>query len=207
MNEQEASREMNALTVMPLPVKIPASWYDVLPKVLPLVRLSSAKSKFFIADDIIELFSQRWDKILIRRDGSFVWLHLGGVACCEIIPNFVREVKHRIDGRDNEIKEKQGKEALIQHWRDCIEEMQHFDDDTVLNVRKETLSLLNPDMWHRRLSKSWGYTAEKARVNFCNIRPIIKKWISKYGSRCNLDEPFGGRLVEMDFPASGDRLS
>jgi len=204
MNETAASREMNALSIMPLPVKIPVSWYDMLPKVLPLIRQSDKQSKFYMAEEIIEMFIQRWEKILIRRDGPFVWLHLGGVACLEIIPNFVRGVKYRIDCIDNEYGEQGGQEALIQHWRDCIEELKHLDDDTVLKFRGDTLQLLNSDMWHKRLSKSWGFAAERAQSNFCKIRPIIKKWIAKHESRCNLDKPFSGRLPGIQFPTVGN---
>ena len=194
MREKDIVREINALTVMPLPVRIPASWYDVLPKVLPLVRWSTGQARFYMGEELIDIFLKRWGGILIRREGAFVWLQLGGVACYEVIPNFVKGVKYRIDCNDGEITEKGGMQGLIQHWRTCIEELRSLDDEAVLQARNETLRLLQPETWHEELGRHWSFAAERAHMNFGRIRPVIKKWIAKHQDQCNLDEPFGGRL-------------
>lgn len=203
MSEKEIVREVNALTIMPLPVKIPASWYDTLPRILPLLRWSTEKTRFFMAEELIDVFLNKWRKILIRREGNFVWLHLGGVACYEVIPNFIRGVKFRIDSTDGEISTDGGTEAVARHWRRCIEELKDHDDGSVLEARNEILHLLNPERWNEELGKSWSFAAERAHVNFGKIRPVIKKWIAKYEDRCNLDEPFGGRLSTGRYPAPG----
>jgi hypothetical protein len=194
MSENDFVREVNALTIMPLPVKIPASWYDTLPKVLPLIRWSTEQTRFFMGEELIDIFLQKWRKILIRREGDYVWLHLGGVACYEVIPNFIKGVKYRIDSSDEEIIENSGREALIKHWRMCIQELELLDDHGVLVARDEILSIIQPEMWIEELGKSWGSAAERAHANFGRIRPVIKNWIARYQDRCNLDEPFGGRL-------------
>lgn len=203
MSEKQIVREINALTVMPLPVRIPASWYDLLPKVLPLIRWSSGQARFYMGEELIDIFLKRWRKILIRREGTSVWLHLGGVACHEVIPNFVKAVKHKIDCSDGEITEKVGMKGLIQHWRTCIEELTSLDDEAVLQARNETLRLLQPETWHEELGREWGFAAERAHVNFDRIRPVIRKWIAEHENQCNLDEPFGGRLSAGRRPAPG----
>ena len=53
MSEREIVREVNALTLMPLPVKLLASWYDTLPKVLPLLRRSTEQTHFAMAEDLV----------------------------------------------------------------------------------------------------------------------------------------------------------
>jgi len=203
VSEKEIVREMNALTVMPLPVRIPALWYDLLPKVLPLVRWSTGQARFYMAEELIDFFLGRWRRILIRREGAFVWLHLGGVACCEVVPNFIKAVKYKIDCTDGEITEKGGMKGLIQHWRTCIEELRSLDDEAVLQARNETLRLLQPETWHEGLGREWSVAAERAHVNFGRIRPVIKKWIAKHETQCNLDEPFGGRLSAGRYPVPG----
>lgn len=194
MSENDVVREVNALTIMPLPVKIPASWYDTLPKVLPLIRWSTEQTRFFMGEELIDIFLQKWRRILIRREGDYAWLHLGGVACYEVIPNFIKGVKDRIDSSDEEIIENSGKEALIKHWRICIQELEPLDDHGVLAARDDILSIIQPEMWTEELSKSWSSASERAHANFGKIRPVIKNWIVRYQDRCNLDEPFGGRL-------------
>lgn len=201
MSEKEIVREINALTVMPLPVRIPASWYDLLPKVLPLIRWSTGQAIFYMSEELIDIFLRRWRKILIRREGAFVWLQLGGVACYEVVPNFIKAVRYKIDYSDEEITEKGGVKGLIQHWRTCIEELRSLDDGAVLQARNETLRLLQPETWHEELGKEWSFAAERAHVNFGRIRPVIKKWIAKHENQCNLDEPFGGRLSAGRYPA------
>ena len=206
MGEKEIVREVNALTIMPLPVRIPGSWYELLPKVLPLVKQPAEQTRFYMPDEIIQMFLRRWSSIFIRRDGAFVWLHLGGVACYEVIPNFVKGIKYLIDGRDREITQSGGMQALLQRWRRCIEELGALDDDAVLKARGEALEFLRSERWHEELGKDWKSTAEMAHENFGKIRPSIKKWIAKYEERCNLDEPFGGRLSGRRSPAEGGAL-
>ncbi|UCC59452.1 MAG: hypothetical protein JSV02_06765 [Dehalococcoidia bacterium] len=203
MSEREIVREVNALTVMPLPVKIPVIWYEALPKVLPLLRWSTEHPRFFMAEEIIDVFINKWRKILIRQDGDFVWLHLGGVACYEVIPNFIKGVRDKIDSSDNEISSQGGIQAIVQHWRSCVEGMQDLEDQAVLDARAKILRLLDSEMWNDELGKSWSFAAERAHVNFGKIRPVIKRWIAKYEGRCNLDEPFGGRLSAARYPTPG----
>ncbi len=203
MTEREIVREVNALTVMPLPVKLAASWYDTLPKVLPLVRWSTEQTRFFMAEELIDIFLNKWNKILIRRDGDCVWVHLGGVACYEVVPNFIRGVRAKIDSSDEEIRAHAGHGAVVEHWRKCIQDLQGLDDEAATQARSEMLVLINPDRWNEELGKSWSYAAERAHVNFGKIRPVIKKWITKYQDRCNLDEPFSGRLTAGNYPTSG----
>ncbi len=200
MSELETAREMNALTIMPLPVRIPASWYDLLPKVLPLIRTTTEHSECCMAEEIIQVFLKKWSRALIRREGNFVWLHLGGVACYEILPEFVKSVRERIIGREREIKEKHGVKAIIQYWRSCINELKEQDDEAVIRARKETLRLLQPEMWHDGLGRAWSFTAQRANVNFASIRPMVQKWISKYQNQCDLDKPFAGRLTAEGRP-------
>jgi len=203
MSEREIVREINALTVMPLPVKIPTAWYDTLLRILPLLRWVVEKNNFPKGEELIDIFLKKWNKILIRRDGNFVWLHLGGVACYEIIPNFIKSVKVKIDSGDKEINEEGGIEAVIQHWRVCIEDLKGVDDEAVMEAREEILGIIDPAKWNEELGKSWSSAAERAHVNFGKIRPVIKKWVARYEDQCNLDEPFGGRLTSGRFPATG----
>jgi hypothetical protein len=200
MRESETEQEKNALTIMPLPVRIPALWYDILPRVLPLVTRASEKTEFCMPEETTQIFLQRWKKALIRREGNFVWLHLGGVACYEIIPNFVKSVRDKIIYRDKEIKEKLGVKAVIQHWRTSIKELQHLNDEAILRVRNATLRILQPDTWHEGLGRAWSYAAERANINFCNIRPVIQRWIEKNEEQYELNKPFGGRFTESAVP-------
>jgi hypothetical protein len=207
MSEKEIEQEKNALTIMPLPVRIPALWYDMLPKVLPLIGRTSEQDKCCMQEETMQVFLRRWKQAFIRREGNFVWLHLGGVACYEIVPNFVKNVRDKIVHRDTEIKGKYGVKAVTQHWRTCIQEIKQLDDDAVLRVRNETLHLLHPDLWHEGLGRAWSFAAERANMNFCNIRPVIQRWIAKYESQCNLDKPFAGRFSESMSPVTGHATS
>jgi len=195
MSKIETNREMNALTVMPLPLRIPASWYDLLPKVLPLIKKTTERTECCMAEETIQIFLKRWNKALIRREGTFVWLHLGGVACYEILPDFVKSIRERIIRREKEIKLKYGTKGVIQHWRSCINELKERDDPAVLKIRGETLRLLQPEMWHDGLGRAWSFAAERANVNFSRIRPVVQKWISKCENADILDKPFAGRLT------------
>jgi hypothetical protein len=200
MSELETAREMNALTIMPLPLRIPASWYDLLPKVLPLIRTTTEHSEGCMAEEIVQLFLKKWSKALIRREGNFVWLHLGGVACYEILPEFVKTVRERIMRREREIREKHGVRAIIHYWRSCINELREQDDAAVIKARRETLRLLQPEIWHDGLGRAWSFAAQRANVNFASIRPMVQKWISKYENQCDLDKPFAGRLTSEGRP-------
>ena len=195
MSDIETTREMNALTVMPLPVRIPASWYDLLPKVLPLIKKTTERTECCMAEETIQIFLKRWNKALIRREGTFVWLQLGGVACYEILPDFVKSIRERIIRREKEIKLKYGTKGVIQHWRSCVNELRERDDPAVLKIRMETLRLLQPEMWHDGLGRAWSFAAERANVNFTRIRPAVQKWISRYENLDILDKPFAGRLT------------
>ena len=203
MSDRKTDQEKNALTIMPLPVKIPALWYDLLPRVLPLISHTSERTECCMPEETIQIFLQRWKQALIRRERDFVWLHLGGVACYEIIPDFVKNVRDKILHSDTEIKGKHGVKAVIQHWRTCIQEIEQLDDDAVLKVRNETLRILHPDSWHEGLGRAWSFAAERADINFCNIRPVIQRWIAQYESQCDLDKPFSGRLSESGIPVTG----
>ncbi len=207
MSEREIDQEKNALTIMPLPVRIPALWYDMLPKVLPLIGRTSEQDKCCMPEETMQVFLRRWKQAFIRREENFVWLHLGGVACYEIVPNFVKNVRDKIVHRDTEIRGKYGVKAVTQHWRTCIQEIKQLDDEAVLRVRNETLHLLHPDLWHEGLGRAWSSAAERANMNFCNIRPVIQRWIAKYESQCNLDKPFAGRLSESSSPVTGHATS
>ncbi len=144
---------------------------------------------------------------MIRREGDYVWLHLGGVACYEIIPNFVKDVRSKIDSSDGEIGATGGETAVMVHWRGCIDGLEGLDDAAVGAARDEILRLLDPEKWNEELGKSWSFAAERAHVNFGKIRPVIKKWIARYEDRCNLDEPFGGRLSAGRYPTSGSGIA
>jgi hypothetical protein len=207
MSDREIEQEKNALTIMPLPVRIPALWYDILPRVLPLISRTAEQTECCMPEETIQVFLQRWKQALIRREGNFVWLHLGGVACYEIIPGFVKNVRDKIVHRDTEIKGKHGVKAVTQHWRTCIQELKQLDDEAVLKVRNETLRLLHSDMWHEGLGRAWSFAAERANMNLCKIRPVIQKWIAKYENQCDLDKPFSGRLVESSGPVTGHATS
>jgi len=201
MSDLKTAREINALTIMPLPVKIPSSWYDILPKALMLITRSPELTRFYLAEETSQIFLQRWKHALIRREGSFVWLHLGGVACYEVVPNFVKEVKEKIMNRDKEIKDKGGSKALIQHWRACLEELKALDDSAVLKSREETLRLLQPEMWHEGLGRAWKFASERAQLNFNRIRPAVQRWIAEHENRCDLDKPFSGKLSSVSASA------
>lgn len=207
MSDRETEQEKNALTIMPLPVRIPALWYDILPRVLPLISRTAERTECCLPEETTRVFLQRWKKTLIRREGNFVWVHLGGVACYEIIPNFVKSVRDKIVLRDREIKEKHGADAVIQHWRTSIQELQHLDDETISKVRNVTLRLLQSDTWHEGLGRAWSYAAERANMNFCNIRPVIQRWMEKYESQCDLDKPFSGRFSESMSPVTDHATS
>ena len=194
--EREIRRERNALTIMPLPVRIPSEWYDLLPKVMPLISRSPEESRYFIPEEAAQAFLQMWKQRLMRRDGEHVWVHLGGLECYETIPNFAKGVAHRVKGRDSEIKEKGGLKALIEHWRTNVEELKGLDDKSILEARIQVVRALEPLMSTLALSGAWGSAFERSRENILKIRPVVQKWITEHGRQWDLDEPFGGKLSQ-----------
>jgi len=195
MRERQLRRERNALTVMPLPIKIPVEWYELLPRVLPLIGKGSNGSRFYMPEETIEAFQKMWKQRLMRRDGNDVWVHLGGLECYETIPNFTRGVEYRIKGRDAEIKRADGLKALIKHWRDNVKGFDNLDDKAVLEARIQLIHSLEPLMSTLALSSAWGDAYERSRQNILKIRPVIQRWMEQHGNQWNLDEPFGGKLT------------
>lgn len=194
--DQDLRRERNALTIMPLPVKIPAEWYELLPRVLPLVGRSPQESKFYIADETVQAFRQMWAQRLMTRDGDNVWLRLGGLECYETIPRFARAVENRVKGRDQEVNRQGGLKAVIEYWRTGMEELNGRDDRTVLEARMRVLPSLEHLLSAAALSGAWGTAFERAGENILKIRPTVQGWIAQHGKRWNLDEPFGGKFEE-----------
>lgn len=192
--ERELRRERNALTIMPLPVRIPSEWYDLLPRIMPLISRDPSESKFYMPEETIQSFLQMWQQRLMRRDDKEVWVHLGGLECYETIPNFARGVEQRIRSRDAEIKQAGGLKALIHHWRNNVIELHNLDDKTVLEMRIQIMHSLKPLMSTLALSGAWGSAYERSRENILKIRPVIYKWIEQNGRQWNLNEPFGGKL-------------
>lgn len=196
--DRDLRREKNALTIMPLPVRIPSEWYDLLPKVLPLINRSPEQSKFFMPEATVQAFLQMWKQRLMRRDGEYTWVHLGGLECYETIPNFAKGVEHRIKGRDAEVKEQGGLKGLIQHWRTRVAELNNLDDKAVLEARIGIVHSLEPLMSTLAMSGAWGVAFERSRENILKIRPVVQRWIAQYGKQWNLDEPFGGKLSQSE---------
>lgn len=194
--DRELRRERNALTLMPLPVRMPKEWYDLLPKVMPLISRSPDESKYYMAEETAQAFLQMWKQRLMRRDGNDVWVHLGGLECYETIPKFAKGVEQRIKGRDSEIKEQGGLKGLIQHWGAHVEELRSLDDKAVLEGRMRFVRSLEPLMSTLALSGTWGVAYERSRDNILKIRPVVQKWIAEHGRQWNLDEPFGGKLSQ-----------
>ena len=198
--ERDLKREQNALTIMPLPLRFPTEWYDLLPKVLHLLSRSPEESKFFIPEEKAQAFLQMWQERLMRRDGDHVWVHLGGVECFQTIPNFARGIENRIRGRDGEIKATGGLKALLEHWRTSIDELQHLDDKAVLETRIQIVRSLEPLMSTLAFSGAWSAAFARAKDNLVNIRPVVQKWAAEHGKQWNLDQPFGGKLDDSENP-------
>jgi len=196
--ERDVQREKNALTVMPLPVRFWDEWYDLVPKVLPLVSRSPDESKYFIPEEKVQAFLDMWNGRLMRTDENYVWLHLGGIECFETIPNFARGVESRIRGRDQEIKEEGGIKALVEHWQTHIEELKDVDPKDVLEARIRIVNSLEPLMSTLAFGGSWSAAYARAIENIIQTRPVIQEWIAKHGDQWNLDLPFGGRLENSE---------
>ncbi len=193
--ERELRRERNALTIMPLPVRIPLDWYNLLPNVIPLIPRNPKQSRFYMPEETIQAFMQMWQQRLMRQDGNDVWVHLGGLECYETIPNFSKAVDQRIKGRDAEIKQVGGLKALLNHWRTHVTELQDLDDKATLEARIKIVNALAPLMSTLALSGAWGVAYERSRDNILKIRPVVHRWIEQHGRQWNLDEPFGGKLT------------
>jgi hypothetical protein len=194
--DRNLRREENALTLMPLPVKIPDAWYSLLPRVLPLVGRSAEESQFYMAEQTIQDFLTMWKERLIGREGDDVWLRLTGPECLERIPIFGKSVDHSIRGRDQEIMDSGGIAALIERWKTRVEELRHLDDRRVIEARLRLLPALEPLMSEIAMSGAWGAAFERAQSGISKIRPRIQEWIAKHGDEYNLDQPFGGTLSE-----------
>jgi hypothetical protein len=196
--ERSLRWEENALTLMPLPVEMPEVWYSLLPRVSPLVSRSPQESQFYIPEQVLEEFLTMWKQRLTSRAGNIVWLRLTGPECYETIPKFVKSVDHRIRGRDQEIMDRGGITALIEHWRMHVEELRHLEDRTVIEARLRLLAALEPLMSEIAMSGAWGMAFERAQSSIFKIRPQIREWIAKHGAEYNLDEPFGGTLSDAE---------
>jgi len=194
--DRDLRREENALTLMPLPVRIPDEWYGLLPRVLPLVSRSAAESQFYMAERTIQDFLTMWKERLIGREGDDVWLRLTGPECYERIPTFGKSVDYRIRGRDQEIMDNGGIAALVEHWRARVEELRHLDGRRVIEARLRLLPALEPLMSEIAMSGAWGVAFERAQNSILKIRPRIHEWIAKHGDEYDLDQPFGGILAE-----------
>jgi hypothetical protein len=193
--ERELRKERNALTIMPLPVKIPKEWYELLPKVLPLISRSPQESKYYMPEANVQAFLKMWGQRLMRRDGDYVWVHLGGIECYETIPRFAKAVEEKIKGRDMEIKERYGLKGLLEHWRINVRELNSLDDKSVMEARMRILRSIEPLLSTLALSGAWGGAFERSRENILKIRPVVQKSIAEQGHRWDLDEPFGGKLT------------
>lgn len=194
--DRSLRREENALTLMPLPVRIPDEWYSLLPRVLPLVSRSAEESQFYMDEQTIRGFLEMWEQRLIGREGDDVWLRLTGPECYERIPTFGKSVDYRIRGRDQEIMDRGGIAALIEHWRMHVEELRHLDDRRVIEARLRVLPALKPLMSEIAMSGAWGVAFERAQNSILKIRHQVQEWIAKHGAEYNLDEPFGGTLSD-----------
>ncbi len=194
--DRDLRRERNALTIMPLPVSMPIEWYDLLPRVIPLLTHSPNESRFYMPEETVQAFLQMWNQRLMRRDAKNAWVHLGGLECYEMIPNFAKGVAERVKGRDSEMKQVGGLKALINHWRINVSGMQDLDDKAVLEARIQIVHSLEPLMSTLALSGAWGVAYERSRDNILKIRPVVQKWMEQHGKQWNLDEPFGGKLSQ-----------
>jgi hypothetical protein len=192
---QQLRREKNALTIMPLPVRVPASWYEILPRVLPLIPTTPDVSKHYIPAETIEQFGKMWSERLMRREGDCVWMRLGGVESYETIPAFARTVATIVKARDAEIKESQGLKGLLDHWRDNAVGMSGLDDKAILEARMQILRDLEPATSTLTFSAAWGEAFERSRENMVRIRPVLQRWVEEHGHEWDLGEPFGGKLT------------
>ncbi len=192
--EREQRREHNALSLMPLPVRIPAEWYHLLPKVLPLVVDSDGESENVLSPDVAKAFLSMWQERLMREDGEYIWLKLGGVEAFETIPSFARAVEIKVKGRDQEIKESGGLKGVIDHWRTSVNELRDEDDKEVLEGRKEILRAIEPLMSTVALSGAWAVSYQRSCENLYRIRESVRDWMDRNRDHYDLDQPFGGRI-------------
>ena len=193
--EREQRRELNALTLMPLPVRIPAEWYHLLPKVFPLVVGSGDESEHYIDPDVARGFLEMWGQRLMKDDGDYVWIHLGGVEAYETIPAFAKGVETKIKGRDQEVREQGGGlKDVIEHWRNSVEDLRGLDDKDVLEARKDIIHTLEPLMSTVALSGAWAVAYSRSCDNIYKFRETVRDWMAKYGDQYDLDLPFGGKI-------------
>ncbi len=191
---RELRYEKNALTIMPLPVRIPALLYDLLPKLLALIPAKPDVSQHYIPEEEVNGFLKMWAERLMRREGDHVWIRLGGVESYEAIPQFARKVEALLKARDAETKEQKGLMPLLQHWRTNVPSLAGLDDKATLEARKRMLQDFQPLTSTLTVSAAWGEAFERSRENMVKIRPVLQQWISQHGHEWNLEEPFGGKL-------------
>lgn len=192
--ERRRRQERNALTIMSLPVRMPADWYGRLPRVMPLIPRSAEQSKFYISEDVARSFLQMWKERLIKYDGNSAWMSLGGLECYDSIPKFVNGVERSIRGYDREITEQRGIQAVIQHWRTSIKELANSDNTAVLNARVEITNSLLPLMSTIAMASFWAESFVQALEDIHKVRSEIHTWMARHEQEWNLDKPFGGKL-------------
>jgi hypothetical protein len=195
--ERDLRREENALTLIPLPVKLPAETYDLLPRVLPLLPRSPDESPHHVPEQDVQSFLEMWEQRLLKRDEDSVWVNLSGLECWEIIPNFATTVSDALKGRDAEMRQEGGMRASIEYWRSHVEDFKDCDDKTILDRRVHTLRSIAPLLSAVALSGAWGVTYQRSRENIYKIRGKVQDWIDKNGDQWDLDQPFGG-MVHVD---------
>lgn len=196
-------REQNALTIMPLPVRILIDWYNILPIVFPLISNLPEDSAHYIDPQILQDFIRLWKGRLMNSDGQNAWINLGGIECYETIPSFAQAIESKIQARDSEAKADGGLKAAIDLWRTHIKSLGNLDDMQVLAARKKFLGLLESIMSTITLSGCWAEAFQNANENIIQLRPQIERWIEENESLWDLDLPFGGKIA----PSTTDRLS
>lgn len=187
-------RERNALTLMPLPVSIPAAWYDLMERVAPLIKQIPQTAPYFMPHQTLDAFLNTWKARLMRRDGNHVWVYLGGLECYDMIPAFSRSLERSIKGFDQDLKVKGGLKATIELWRRYAIGLNNLNDIEVLDARRGMLHSLEALMSTITLSGCWAAAFERARDNILKIRPTVYEWIRTQGRTWDLDQPFGGKV-------------
>ena len=203
--EKQIRHEQNALTLMPLPVRIKSEWFDLMPKVLHLITDgpdNDLDRKYLIKKEISQSFLEIWEKRLMMReeqpiDGTYwVWIHLGGLEANNTIPNFCTAIESKITMLDKDLREEGGLEAIVEFWRSGIPELENANTLQVLDARKKILYAVEALMSTVTLSGCWAHAFERARDNILKIRPVVENWINTQGRQWDLDKPFGGKIED-----------